>query len=222
MLRYESDLSYRDIATACGIDEAAARKRASRALVHLQKILGPSLAEMGSRGDEWGRRGVEAMNQSNSNKAREALLDDLAPLIDGEEEILRKHEDLLGKSDELRDLRFEATEVAEQLKNAGADYEPPEDLEDRVLKLIDAETTDLSSSSETADVGEKAEDDSEHKNPVPTEEKQAGSKKPGTKGALVIPFPKAYSVCRRSRTPCRRSRTPCVAHFARWGVFPQF
>lgn len=32
LLRYEGDLSYRDVAEACGIDEAAARKRVSRAL----------------------------------------------------------------------------------------------------------------------------------------------------------------------------------------------
>jgi RNA polymerase sigma-70 factor (ECF subfamily) len=32
LLRYEGDLSYRDVAAACGIDEAAARKRVSRAL----------------------------------------------------------------------------------------------------------------------------------------------------------------------------------------------
>lgn len=39
VLRYEADLSYRDIAEACAIDEATARKRASRGLARLRKIL---------------------------------------------------------------------------------------------------------------------------------------------------------------------------------------
>lgn len=39
LLRYEAGLSYREIAAACGIDEAAARKRASRALARLRDAL---------------------------------------------------------------------------------------------------------------------------------------------------------------------------------------
>ncbi|MEM9192393.1 MAG: sigma-70 family RNA polymerase sigma factor [Myxococcota bacterium] len=39
LLRYEAGLSYREIASACGIDEAAARKRASRALHRLRTAL---------------------------------------------------------------------------------------------------------------------------------------------------------------------------------------
>jgi RNA polymerase sigma-70 factor (ECF subfamily) len=39
VLRYESGLSYREIGVAVGIDEAAARKRTSRALVRLRKYL---------------------------------------------------------------------------------------------------------------------------------------------------------------------------------------
>ncbi len=39
VLRYESGLSYREIGVAVGIDEAAARKRTSRALVRLRKFL---------------------------------------------------------------------------------------------------------------------------------------------------------------------------------------
>lgn len=39
LLRYEAGLSYREIAEACGIDEAAARKRASRALGRLREVL---------------------------------------------------------------------------------------------------------------------------------------------------------------------------------------
>jgi len=39
LLRYEADLSFKDVATACGIDEAAARKRVSRALARLRERL---------------------------------------------------------------------------------------------------------------------------------------------------------------------------------------
>jgi RNA polymerase sigma-70 factor (ECF subfamily) len=39
LLRYEAGLSYREIGEACGIDEAAARKRASRALSRLREVL---------------------------------------------------------------------------------------------------------------------------------------------------------------------------------------
>jgi len=38
VLRYVADLSHREIATACNIDEAAARKRTSRALAHLRSV----------------------------------------------------------------------------------------------------------------------------------------------------------------------------------------
>ncbi len=39
LLRYLSDLSYREVADACGIEEAAARKRVSRALAKLRTVL---------------------------------------------------------------------------------------------------------------------------------------------------------------------------------------
>lgn len=39
LLRYEADLSFREIAEACGCDEAAARKRVSRAILRLREIL---------------------------------------------------------------------------------------------------------------------------------------------------------------------------------------
>lgn len=40
VLRYERELSFREVATACGIDEAAARKRVGRALDRLRTLLG--------------------------------------------------------------------------------------------------------------------------------------------------------------------------------------
>ena len=40
VLRYEADLCFRELAAACGVDEAAARKRVSRALARLRADLG--------------------------------------------------------------------------------------------------------------------------------------------------------------------------------------
>lgn len=39
LLRYEADLSYREVGEACGVDETAARKRVSRALARLREIV---------------------------------------------------------------------------------------------------------------------------------------------------------------------------------------
>lgn len=39
ILRYAGELSFRDVASACGIDEATARKRVSRALARLRAVL---------------------------------------------------------------------------------------------------------------------------------------------------------------------------------------
>lgn len=39
VLRYVADLSHREIATACGLDEAAARKRISRALERMRSVM---------------------------------------------------------------------------------------------------------------------------------------------------------------------------------------
>jgi RNA polymerase sigma-70 factor (ECF subfamily) len=40
VLRYTSELSYRELAEACGIEESAARKRVSRAIAALRSVLG--------------------------------------------------------------------------------------------------------------------------------------------------------------------------------------
>jgi RNA polymerase sigma-70 factor (ECF subfamily) len=40
VLRYEGELSFRELGIACGLDEAAARKRVSRALARLRADLG--------------------------------------------------------------------------------------------------------------------------------------------------------------------------------------
>jgi RNA polymerase sigma-70 factor (ECF subfamily) len=39
LLRYEAGLSYREVGEACGVDEAAARKRVSRALARLRELV---------------------------------------------------------------------------------------------------------------------------------------------------------------------------------------
>ena len=39
LLRYEADLSFREVAETCGCDEAAARKRVSRAVMRLREAL---------------------------------------------------------------------------------------------------------------------------------------------------------------------------------------
>ena len=68
----------------------------------------------------------------------EALLDDLALVIDGDRDALERHADFLADDDEARDLRHDAAQSAELLKNAGADYVPPADLEARILAALDA------------------------------------------------------------------------------------
>lgn len=40
LLRFQSDLSFREVAGACGVDEATARKRVSRAIARLRETLG--------------------------------------------------------------------------------------------------------------------------------------------------------------------------------------
>lgn len=45
LLRYESDLSFRDVAAACGIDEPTARKRVSRAIAKLRESLSEEMTD---------------------------------------------------------------------------------------------------------------------------------------------------------------------------------
>jgi len=63
--------------------------------------------------------------------------DDLAPVVDGDEDAIKKHADLLADSDEHRDARHDAARIAGALADAGADYEAPADIKDRVLYAID-------------------------------------------------------------------------------------
>jgi RNA polymerase sigma-70 factor (ECF subfamily) len=47
LLRFMSDLSYRDLGSACGIEEATARKRVSRAIAKLRDVLAEEYANEG-------------------------------------------------------------------------------------------------------------------------------------------------------------------------------
>ncbi len=67
----------------------------------------------------------------------EAFLDELAPVVDGEQDALERHADFLADDDEARDLRHESADVAAQLRDAGADYVPPPDLEARLMAALD-------------------------------------------------------------------------------------
>ena len=64
----------------------------------------------------------------------EKLLDELAPVIDGDRDALARHADFLADDDEARDLKHDAIEAAERLARAGADYVPPADLEARLWR----------------------------------------------------------------------------------------
>ncbi len=75
---------------------------------------------------------------SESDRTRQELEDDLAPLVDGEPDVVQRYADRLAASDALRDLRHEASQAADRVAEAGADFEVPPDLSARVLAAIDA------------------------------------------------------------------------------------
>ena len=59
--------------------------------------------------------------------------DDLADLVAGDSGAISRHADHLATCDDCRDARHEATQLADSLGNAGADYVMPADLVERVL-----------------------------------------------------------------------------------------
>ncbi len=75
------------------------------------------------------------MSESTQNGSE--FWDDLASIVDGDEEMIAKHAELLGTSDEYRDARFEAQGVAKAVNDAGADYQHPEDFEARLMAALD-------------------------------------------------------------------------------------
>ncbi|RLB51625.1 MAG: hypothetical protein DRJ42_16495 [Deltaproteobacteria bacterium] len=75
---------------------------------------------------------------SESTQNENEFWDDLAGIVDGDDELIEKHANLLGMSDEFRDARFEAQAVADAVAETGGDYQAPEDLEARLMAALDA------------------------------------------------------------------------------------
>jgi len=115
-----------------------------------------------------------------SSNACEMFLDDLAAIVDGDETLLEKHLDHLADCDACRDARHEASEVAARVADAGADYEHPADMEERVLAAIDA--------------GAETEADSDVADPPPprTQVDKPAEKK--SSGKLVLLFAAAAAL----------------------------
>jgi len=88
---------------------------------------------------------------SESTQNGNEFYDDLAGIIDGDEELVAKHAELLGTSDEHRDARFEAQSVADAVGIAGADYQHPEDLEERLMAALDARGPAMDEESQSGD-----------------------------------------------------------------------
>jgi ferric-dicitrate binding protein FerR (iron transport regulator)/Mg-chelatase subunit ChlD/tetratricopeptide (TPR) repeat protein len=67
-----------------------------------------------------------------------AVREDLAAIVDGDPEAVRRHADHLASCDECRDARHAAAAAARLLGAAGADFVPPADLEARLAAALDA------------------------------------------------------------------------------------
>jgi len=70
------------------------------------------------------------------------FLDELALVIDGDAAAIARHADFLADDPEAADLRHEAQRAAERMKDAGADYQPPADMDARILAVLDARAND--------------------------------------------------------------------------------
>ena len=75
--------------------------------------------------------------RNDTERNDEAFSDDLALLVDGDPEATERHADLLTMSDEHRDARHEAKQVAARVADAAADYEHPANFSQQVLESID-------------------------------------------------------------------------------------
>jgi ferric-dicitrate binding protein FerR (iron transport regulator)/tetratricopeptide (TPR) repeat protein len=67
------------------------------------------------------------------------FLDDLASIVEGDEQALARHAELLEHSVDARDARFDAERLIKKLRRAGDDYRDPDDVEARLLRAIEAE-----------------------------------------------------------------------------------
>ena len=65
------------------------------------------------------------------------VMDDLGLIIDGDQDALARHADHLATCDVCRDARYDAERAAEMVRQSGADYRPPGDLEPRVLGTLE-------------------------------------------------------------------------------------
>lgn len=81
------------------------------------------------------------MSGDTRNAAHDALLDELALVVDGDAGAIDRHMDLLTDDDRARDLLHGARGAAEAIAEAGADYRPPADLEARLFAALDARET---------------------------------------------------------------------------------
>ena len=70
--------------------------------------------------------------------ACERFLEDLAAVVDGDEEALARHLDHLSGCDDCRDARHEAQNAASALRAAGDDFAMPGGFEDQVLGAVDS------------------------------------------------------------------------------------
>ena len=73
---------------------------------------------------------------SIANDACARFLDDLAAVVDGDDEVLARHLDHLAACDECRDARHDAAAAVEMIGAAGEDFFMPPDLEERVLGAL--------------------------------------------------------------------------------------
>ncbi|HUS67249.1 MAG TPA: VIT domain-containing protein [Kofleriaceae bacterium] len=83
--------------------------------------------------------------------ACERFKDDLAAVVDGDQAILALHIDHLSECDECRDVRHDAAEAASGIEEAGSDYAAPADMEERVLRALEAEAPAEATPSPTPD-----------------------------------------------------------------------
>jgi tetratricopeptide (TPR) repeat protein len=67
-----------------------------------------------------------------------AVREDLAAIVDGDPEAVRRHADHLAQCDECRDARHAAAAAAQAAAAAGADFAPPADLEARLAAALEA------------------------------------------------------------------------------------
>lgn len=77
------------------------------------------------------------MTPNATDGACESFLDEIAAVVDGDEDAVARHLDHLASCDDCRDARHEATEALREIGAAGDDFAAPADMAERVLRAID-------------------------------------------------------------------------------------